>query len=352
MPTQYLNNTEKKSNLIIFLTNECHLDCNYCYLQKPTLKKIVNLNYLKKILKNGFENYDEILIEFTNLHSSIFYLLKQIILDIEYFSKIYEKNYNLSLQTNGVYLKDEIIEYLSYKNFSVGLSLDGPELINDQARKFKNGKGTGKYILDVFNQLLKHNIKHLIRCTISRSNFNKPDELYDFYNKIGVERIVFNRQIDIGMGLVNRNKMLVNVEEYLNFQNDFHLKIIKDKNWLLIDNYIEKWIYRIQNDSRGWIHFCSTNYCHNNNILVILPEKNIYPCTRFVNGQTVKKHELSEYIKNHCTNCIAYSYCSGGCPHGLNFNPNRLSDECKYTQWIFSFISEKLMHHLPSNWRN
>jgi uncharacterized protein len=61
---------------------------------------------------------------------------------VDYTYKKAFKSINFSLTTNGSLLSDEVIRYFINNNFSLLVSIDGPESINDRYRRFANGKGT------------------------------------------------------------------------------------------------------------------------------------------------------------------------------------------------------------------
>ena len=52
------------------------------------------------------------------------------------------------IATNGTILDDEIIAYSIKYNWRVGLSFDGPEMIHDIVRRFRNGETTVSVIKD------------------------------------------------------------------------------------------------------------------------------------------------------------------------------------------------------------
>lgn len=81
--------------------------------------------------------------------------------------KYHQKNVNYGLTTNGILLKDDILEFLVKEKFSILVSLDGPKWIHDTGRVLGNNKPTYDIIM---NNLM--NIK------------DKYPEFYEKYNLI------------------------------------------------------------------------------------------------------------------------------------------------------------------------
>ncbi len=109
---------------------------------------------------------------------------KAIELQLKY-GKTKAKTIGNSLQTNGTLLNDEWIEFLKQYNFLVGLSLDGPEPLHNQFRKFSNDKGSWDKVLPNGQKLLKASVAVNILSCVSKANSKRAAELYSFYKSEG-----------------------------------------------------------------------------------------------------------------------------------------------------------------------
>ena len=62
------------------------------------------------------------------------------------------------MQTNATVLTHENIQFIKEHDIGLGVSLDGPELLNDQGRLWNNGKGSFSQILRGINLLKEHGL--------------------------------------------------------------------------------------------------------------------------------------------------------------------------------------------------
>ena len=58
------------------------------------------------------------------------------------------------LQTNGLLLDDDWVQFLRSTNWLVGLSLDGPQHVHDRYRRTKGGKSTWQAVVSSAEKLL------------------------------------------------------------------------------------------------------------------------------------------------------------------------------------------------------
>ncbi len=96
-----------------------------------------------------------------------------------------------AMQTNGVLLDRHWCEFLRARNWLLGVSLDGPEAVNDRYRVSKQGKGTWKRVVQNIELLQKHGVAFNILCVLSEANVERPKQLYRFFRKLGAAHIQF-----------------------------------------------------------------------------------------------------------------------------------------------------------------
>lgn len=149
----HLQNNLQKLTLVV--TEKCNLRCKYCaysghykyhrlHSQKnmeiATMKKAVDfyLNHSQsnEILNISFYGGEPLL----NFH-----LIKEC---VDYVRRCREGVVNYFLTINGALLNDGIMECLASNNFTVLVSIDGPSVLHDRYRVFKNHKPSFKKIYD------------------------------------------------------------------------------------------------------------------------------------------------------------------------------------------------------------
>lgn len=149
------NHADYASRLFIFkVANFCNINCSYCYMynmgdlsfegRPPTMSKAVAEAALTRIHEYSLANkIDEITI---TLHGGEPLLVKR-----SWYSwflgkaaSIFGHNVKIAfaLQTNGILLTDEWIDFLVEHNIGFGISVDGPADIHDKFRVDHKGRGT------------------------------------------------------------------------------------------------------------------------------------------------------------------------------------------------------------------
>ncbi len=192
----------------------CNLDCVYCYYIKK------NRLYPKG---HSFRMPEDILEEYIKQHLRTSTDLEvrfswhggePTILGLDYFSRIVElqrkyktpKQHILNgIQTNGILLNEEWCRFFAAEDFSVGLSLDGPQELHDSFRLTKDGKPTHTEVMRGYNLLRKHHISLDILCVVNAKNVQFPSQVYRFFKQIEAPYVSFlpvvELQIDADNGL-------------------------------------------------------------------------------------------------------------------------------------------------------
>ena len=152
--------------LVINLTNQCNLSCQYCYEfgedkvatpeGKPKFMEFETAKQSVDFLFAEAGSRKQVHITFFGGETLMnFPLLKRI---VDYSRQEAAQRgvaIDYSLTTNATLLRPEIIEYLSENAIGVTVSMDGPKELNDQLRVFANGKGSYDIIVPKVKELLR-----------------------------------------------------------------------------------------------------------------------------------------------------------------------------------------------------
>ena len=95
------------------------------------------------------------------------------------------------IQTNGIQLNEEWCRFFASEDFSVGLSLDGPQKLHDCFRLTKDGKPTHKEVMRGYNLLREHQISCDILCVVNAKNVQYPTQVYRFFKQIDAPYVSF-----------------------------------------------------------------------------------------------------------------------------------------------------------------
>jgi uncharacterized protein len=178
----------------------CNLDCEYCFyldrdadpykalparrMSDETLERLVD-TYL-------FYSYPESVFAFQGGEPTL--------AGLPFFEKLvklqqqYGRNGQVvsnSLQTNAVLLDQNWCDLFKSYQWLLGVSLDGPEEVNDRFRFNKEGRGTWKRVMESVALLKKNRVEFNILCVLSQANVERPKELYKFYRSIGIDNLQF-----------------------------------------------------------------------------------------------------------------------------------------------------------------
>src|SRR6056297_1099403 len=147
-------------NIMIFPIGPiCNMDCAYCYYKDKTkyYSDVQEFKMSEKLLENFIKQYVEAhpgpVISFNwqggepTLRGLDFFK-KAVDLEKKYVPDNWEIKNNF--QTNGLLINEEWASFFNEENFLIGLSLDGPNYLNDVYRKTKAEKNTTKSVLESY----------------------------------------------------------------------------------------------------------------------------------------------------------------------------------------------------------
>ncbi|MFN7919902.1 MAG: anaerobic sulfatase maturase [Bryobacteraceae bacterium] len=178
----------------------CNLDCSYCFYldrdadpYKELPARRMTLDTLERLVDTYlFYSYPNSTFAFQGGEPTL--------AGLDFFTKLVEfqqrygrdgQNVSNALQTNAVLLDDNWAQLFRQYNWLLGVSLDGPEEINDGYRYNKAGHGTWKQVMKSVECLQRNKVDFNILCVLSQANVEKPRELYKFYKSIGVDNVQF-----------------------------------------------------------------------------------------------------------------------------------------------------------------
>lgn len=185
---------QNMSQLTLETTERCNLSCKYCIYQddhndfRQFTDRDMTFDIAKKAIDFTYKRVDKkFYLAFYGGEPLLnFDLIRQC---VEYSKNLVnEKDLEFSMTTNAVLITKDIAKYLYENNFSVMVSLDGPEEIHDENRKFKSGVGSFKYavrglkfLIDIYKEKAEERI--FISMVTSGPNYKeKYEKIQDFFD--------------------------------------------------------------------------------------------------------------------------------------------------------------------------
>lgn len=219
------------SHLILQVTQQCNLQCGYCpyanfdnFENRSHSDRNMEWDTAKRSLDFFIEHSngcDELNIGFYGGEPLLnFELIKRC---VEYIKEnVVGKKLAYNLTTNATLINIEQMSYFIDNNFQITLSIDGPEIIHDEFRRFPNGHGTFEIII--------HNLHKL---------YNKfGDKLYKYLsiNMVVVPNCNFDDLLK-----VENDMLLKNIDISLNFVDDTYT----NNRSIASNDFIEKYNYHM-----------------------------------------------------------------------------------------------------------
>ncbi len=346
---------------IVKPTHKCNLRCAYCYVEataeRGTMSDETLRNTIKKLLefdcsKDGHVNF-------------IWHGGEPLLAGKRFFRKVvtYQdefrngKNVSNSVQSNGTLLNESLADFFLKHNFTVGMSLDGPQEINDLTRRFADGSSCFDAVMKGHSIARKKEIGRGVIAILTRLNVGKIEEIYSFFASNDINLKV-SPLINAGRGRSEFSKLALSPQEYGTAMirlfnlwfNDLSSSITVSPFDSILASFVTK-----RPTSCDFIGQCQSEY------LSIGPTGAIYPCGRFdglpqfclgninvdpvkaIIASPVKRKMLERCVEKliECANCGFQIYCNGGCLHNAwtaygDFM--RRDFYCEAYQMIFSHV--------------
>lgn len=340
----------KKITIIMKTTNNCNLQCKHCYEtenQFKDFKSVMTLDVLENTIKKVQAEYQKIIY--------IWFGGEPLLAGLNFFEKAieYQKLYNHNntiqnrIQTNGIKLSDEFIEFFKKNLFNVSISFDG--LYNDFLRYDSD------LVLDRIQKCKSKNLHVNIISTICSKTSDKQIENYNYFKKQGLF-MKFNPIFPAGAAKKN-SKYLLDEKKYIIDTKNFFKYWINDDTAIPVSSFVQYAKMYLGYKERNCIYGACLY-----KVLNIEPNGVIFPCSRYYKdehmiGNVFDFQNISEAFKtqnfnkivfdgitrrNKCKKeCKLYEFCLGGCSSACA-NEVELSNNntqlCRITKEILPFV--------------
>ncbi|MBR1883334.1 MAG: radical SAM protein [Clostridia bacterium] len=351
---EFKNNNRKIEVIYFIVSTGCNLKCKYCFEENSKFnnhyEKNMSIETALIVANRYLEYLDNEEIESPQI---VFYggeplinwrVVKKV---IEYISS-QNANIKFSIVTNGTLINDEIVNFISNYNIDVGISVDGPKLINDKNRIFRKSPENSVYEdvikkLELFN---KKDIPYNLSITISENLIDKKDEVISWIKKSNFHNIFYNLY-HYGGKCTDWENLYTNISEYL---IDSYEKL---SQFGIIDGRIVRKIDSLLNQKFKFADCAAIGA----NQITIKPNGDVTIChgyvktDRYILGNITTQslfdlinHPSSDdwikcctLYKEQCLNCEALYICGGGC----SMQSETLFDELKNVDRAFCIHSKK-----------
>jgi len=175
-------------SITIFLTEECNLNCSYCYSGYKKNNRVIDLEFAKIGIHQTFEkeNVNQLRIFGVGEPTLAFKEMQEI---VAYAKEIASSNLSVELQTNG-YFTREVRNWIAENVDIVWISCDGPPEYHDRYRPTTEGDPSSSVIVENIHYLSQsHKCKLGVRSTVTKHTSKQQSEFVHFFYTLGVKYI-------------------------------------------------------------------------------------------------------------------------------------------------------------------
>lgn len=342
--------------------NGCNLHCNYCYVEgNPSQYHGMDMKTAEKIV-------DELFTQNQNV-TFLWHGGEPLLREISFYENIFDyqkkqaskKNikYSNSFQTNLTLFNEEWAKFFLKNNITISTSIDGPQHLHDENRRFANEKGSFNLLVEKIKLAKSFSLKINALCVISKSNLNYPLEVCDNFNKLGISHVGFLPCYKEKNGIFvypslspgEYGKFMVSVFQFfLNGQLKFNIREFEQVYGAIIGKKPSTCCFSgscfnfICIDSYGNIFPCDTSYG-----IEKFKLGNIHDDSLEKIYKTTKYKSYMDFINNtpdECNHCLHFDKCHNGCP---NMRINDKYIYCIDRKLLFDYVENEIKHILNSN---
>lgn len=342
--------------VIVMLTNECNLACDYCIEKKYLAPK-----YMSESIIDSF--FDLVQRGLIFLDSSVEFILYggEPLLNEKGLCYFLEKkkvlpNSKCTIVTNGILLDNAKIELLKEANVKVSISIDGPKEITDAHRRFRNSNQSVFHkVQETFYKLKESNIKYGLSITITPELINQKELFYSWLNEMRPNAVTFNL-LKLTFDSHETDKIIDYYKHASEFLIEAHEKLMLMGIFVINIRRLIKFfanhqpvfadcasvsLNQITLNSDGNIYCCQ---CHLEESFLFGNVKNLDVFTAPRN--CLHLFENLPIFKEKCLHCSALPVCGGGClvQGNLIFQNNDYIDEgyCEHSKKIMKWIMKRI----------
>jgi len=172
------------STLTLFVCADCNLGCAYCsYRGLPWDKRYMTLEVASQAIDFLMKHSGQkISISFYGGEPLLnFKLIKETVAYTERLRYKYAKKIRYNLSTNGTICDQTIINFLKKHHFHIAVSLDGPAMLHDKLRRFKNGRATHGIVVRNIKKYFSQCKNIVLLACLAPANFKYFNAIYRYF---------------------------------------------------------------------------------------------------------------------------------------------------------------------------
>jgi len=281
----------KTKNVTFIVTEDCQLQCKYCYLVGKNNLNKMDFAVAKQAIDYLLEDDD-----FSKETSVVLdFIGGEPLLEIELIDKIcdyfkiqaYEKkhpcfnSYRFSFTTNGLLYSSDKVQHYIEKNLthlSIQITIDGTKTKHNLQRVYPNGRGSYDNVVKNIPLWIKQFPHSATKVTISRDDLPYIKESVLHLWKLGVK--------DVNINVVFEDVWKPGDEVM------FEDQLVSLADEIIAQKYYEDFSCSFFSKMIGHPYKENMNWCGAGKMMAIDFQGNFYPCNRFVDFSLQHRKEL------------------------------------------------------------
>ncbi|MUI55832.1 anaerobic sulfatase maturase [Aliivibrio fischeri] len=316
----------------------CNLDCHYCYYLKneDKSKPGMDAETLDKLVSNHIQSQPPQIpvIDF------IWHGGEPMMKGLAFYQTAIERQQahqsttpiQNTIQTNGTLINERWAAFFAQHNFMVGISIDGPQLINDIARIDKSGNSSFERTMRGIQHLKLQNVEFNTLTVINNKSYKHGKAIYRFLKENGSTYLQFqpcidhemDRRFDYDWTLTGKQwgEFLCNVfdEWAANDIGKVYVQFFENCLMILMGHqsqmchHAETCGQQLMIESNGDVFSCD-HYAYNNYKIGNINDNNA-SLAQMVNSpeQMLFGQNKHDSLNQKCFRCDFKPLCNGGCP--------------------------------------
>jgi len=363
------------TTVIVKVTSSCNLGCSYCYFDKPS-----KVSHALMIMSR--ETLERVVQQVLSLNTKrvrfIWHGGEPLLANREFYENAIEfqdkyrhdgQEIKNSLQTNATLITPEWSTFFKNNKFSIGISIDGPQFVQDSQRQMRTGKGTFARVWKGIEYLREKDIRFGALAVITKSSAPYVNQIFEFFRNSSIKYLDFLPCVDFNPITRQFTELSITPTEYADFMISlFDLWFKLDDPSLQI-RYFADTMTGILGGRALTCKF--SGLC--SQYLAISTQGDIYHCDKFIDKmdnfgniletdlqQALNSDNYQAYIrqinapKNECLDCEWEKICGGGCSYHRILQGDSHSFQnplyfCSSRKRIFSHINERLQETLSAS---
>ncbi|MCL4477801.1 MAG: peptide-modifying radical SAM enzyme CbpB [Deltaproteobacteria bacterium] len=362
--------TRRPSAVYFNPTEKCNLNCSYCYIPGNMRRNGHSMSS-----KELFEALEQLKSYFSRTLPTgtfpqiIFHGAEPLLNREAVFAGIdkYGKDFQFGIQTNATFLDEQTVEFLTSRNVSIGMSLDGPtSAVDSRTRHNWSGESTYKKTAEAMERLKGYTSWNIIS-TITRENMHHLVSLAEFFHSHEVPGCMLN----IVRGTMPSSREVKPsdadaVKHYLAAMDRTYKLYQKTGKKLVVSNFANVLLAIIAPTARRLM--CDISPCGGGRFFFALSANgDLFPCSEFVGlpafkGGNIFKDDIEDVLVSSpfsivagrkvediepCSRCAIRNFCGAPCPaevHAMHGRMDKTGAFCEFyeeqTRYAFRVIAD------------